>query len=431
MTDRNEGTPAQSRQTETRISVLWTIAGAWFVGFLVLLAFGLLNSIATFLFDVMFVPEELMGSELGVALLLTIGPLLVGGLIFIIGAWVSLQSTDDMDSVEAPSNALTPAEPADPFLIACFEHGLSEEYDPRTFVDFPLLAEVDNAHDNGDSLGALGMLEEGLAEYSDSFLFHCRLAGIHYDLGDSRAADQALRLGLRKSLSKTNICERIGTYAFENSDYAEAIRWWIIATHIQLTSGRPVHYVPYLKLSYVADGLGMVEVKDFLKRKSDRMNSSGPIELAEDAAQELRGVGSALMNEEPISKALAKLIEGRSMPEPVAVSEPIPRGATGTLIVNETPQGISVARVGSLAGECPLCGSLMVSEPNHVHCDSGHSKIVVDPRGRSYLARSQEVANQLGQQGYRVEAGGGAGGPIRHLSAVTLRHQARPLSQSL
>ena len=376
-----------SSNDNTLFAILGSVVGAWFLGMLPVAAFVLLNLALSFLFDVRYLPRELMGSIGEIAILVIVIPLVVGGAL--LGAWFWFTRND---TIETAVGAQAPE--FDDFASACFETGLTEEHDPRQARDFDELTDIDSAVDRNDMETALALAEAAMAEHPDSFLFPCRIADIRTRIGDDDGAAQVLIAALRACKSKANIAEQMGQLAWKKGRVLGALTFWIQSAHMQLSSGRPVHYVPFLKLSYVASGLSLEDEREYLKYKSDKISSLGPIDLDENAADELKRVASLMAeaDRDSVTAALKLLVGDRRAPyEPPPVDISFERAPS-------RPSAVEY---------CPLCGSPMVQEPNHVHCENGHSKIVVNPLGGSYLARSAEVAEALKAKGYRVQGGDG------------------------
>ncbi len=379
-------------------AALWLVLGAWLIGLVPVFVFGLLNLMVSFLFDVRYLPKELMGSESEVAVLVIVIPLTIGSALMIGWAWFTSSSIepDDTDGL-AQGETRNPVQDLDAFGVSCFRTQLVQEFDPRTSRDFERIAAIDDAVKRGDDVRAFELACAASSDHADSFLFPCRAADIKVRNGEFDVAEQVLRAALETSLSKADICERLGTIAHNRGKAIEAIRWWIIASHLQLSSGRLVQYQPFLKLSYVAGGLDWTPEQKFLKYKSDQTSPLNSIDLNDQAAMELRRIADELSPDDrnSVCKALTFLVGGRSAPDQYKSeisSDPISGYA-----YDAEQHGLS----------CPLCNQLMIVEPNHVHCESGHSKVVVNPQGGSFLARSEDVAEALKAQGFRVENGGG------------------------
>lgn len=184
---------------------------------------------------------------------------------------------------------------SDPFIAACLDVNYQERDDDRWFSHFKELPQIDTLRKSGQKQEALSLCRKGLQQYPDSFLFYVRAADLLDGLGKADEADQLLKEGLSKSLSKCSIARVLADRAFEKNDYRNAIRWWITAGVLQLESKIMVDKMPFLNLAYVCQPIGIKDTETWLLAMADRASNEGPVRFNAEGAELRHQVARAAM----------------------------------------------------------------------------------------------------------------------------------------
>ena len=108
-------------------------------------------------------------------------------------------------------------------------------------------------------------------------------------------AEQILKEGLLKSLSKCSIAVALADRAFAKGNYRDAIRWWITAGVLQLESKIMVDKMPFLNLAYVCQPIGIKDAESWLLAMADRASNEGPIRFNAEGAALRHQVARAAM----------------------------------------------------------------------------------------------------------------------------------------
>lgn len=183
----------------------------------------------------------------------------------------------------------------DPFIASCLDVNHRELNDDRWFSHFKELPQIDALRKSGKTQEALSLCRKGLERYPDSFLFYKRAADLWNELNKPDEAEQLLKEGLSRSLSKCSIAGALADRAFAKGDYRDAIRWWITAGVLQLESKIMVDKMPFLNLAYVCQPLGIKDTEHWLLGMADRASSQGPIRFNSEGAELRHRVARAAM----------------------------------------------------------------------------------------------------------------------------------------
>ena len=183
-----------------------------------------------------------------------------------------------------PIRALAPT--GDPFVDGCFQIDLQEQYDTRQWYDIPeaqAITKAANAGQTDEALRLAHALRQQQPDYAFPYFWLGLLYGRRREHGEAR---RWLEEGLRTARSKLTLCEGMGDLAWSQKDLPEAVRWWIRSVVIQTSTDNLSEFAPFLKLSYVAERLGLGGACAKLRRDVDRIHSGAP-RLNADAANEL------------------------------------------------------------------------------------------------------------------------------------------------
>lgn len=173
----------------------------------------------------------------------------------------------------------------DSFIATCLDVKYQERNDDRWFSQFRELPKIDSLRNSGKKKEALSLCQKGLKKFPDSFLFYLRAADLCDELNRSDEAEQVLKEGLSKSLSKCSIAGKLADRAFAKQNYRDAIRWWIMAGVLQLESKIMVDKMPFLNLAYVCQPIGIKDTESWLFAMADRASNEGSVRFNGEGAQ--------------------------------------------------------------------------------------------------------------------------------------------------
>jgi len=181
------------------------------------------------------------------------------------------------------------------YVSACLNTKYEEMVDNRWFSDFPELNTIDRMTREGKSKFALPLCLKALEQYPDSFLFYGRAADIYDNLGEPQKAEEILKTGLLKSLSKCSLARRLAERSFRKNDYRDAIKWWIIAGKMQLESAIMVDKMPFLNLAYICQEYGMQGEEEWLFQMADKASNEGSVRLNAKGVELLHALAKAAL----------------------------------------------------------------------------------------------------------------------------------------
>jgi hypothetical protein len=183
-----------------------------------------------------------------------------------------------------PIKALAPT--GDPFVDGCFQIDLREQYDTRQWYDIPEAQAIAKAANAGETDEALRLAHAMRTQQPDYAFPYFWLGLLRGRRGEHAEARRWLEEGLKAARSKFTLCGGMGDLAWSQRDLPEAAHWWIRSVMIQASTDNLGEFAPFLKLSYVAESLGLAGACDQLRRHVDRIMTGAP-RLNADAANEL------------------------------------------------------------------------------------------------------------------------------------------------
>jgi hypothetical protein len=172
-----------------------------------------------------------------------------------------------------PSNVASPPATGDAYVDSCFRFGFDELEEERDWHEMADVAEIPRLANSGDNVGALALIDEALTRYPDyGFLYSWR-GHVQSKLDLREEERQSYLEGIQKSRSKASLCDYLGQWEFKAGRLAEAVEWWIKSCAIQLYVDRPEYASPFLRLAYIAEGLGLTACHSALLEQVDRIQN--------------------------------------------------------------------------------------------------------------------------------------------------------------
>lgn len=197
------------------------------------------------------------------------------------------QADEIIEKTKADMTAIPPGD----YVKACLTPRYQELPETRTHSD-PAFSKALNAVNNRQYAQVIIETETLLLQYPDWATFHYWRGSALFENGYYAKARSELMEALEKTNEKYPLCNLLGKIELKKDNLVTAVYWWAQALHCQETLagnnyGGDVD--PYLYLSYVAEGMGLVDMATELCRKVDQIRT-GQIQLAPDTAQHLRSL---------------------------------------------------------------------------------------------------------------------------------------------
>lgn len=192
-------------------------------------------------------------------------------------------------AVESTSQVAKTAKDAssDDYVEDCFDLQWSERPDDRVVSDVlgaQAIVDVGNA---GRTEEAIQLAQQLCTEQPDYWFSYCWLGILQRRERRFVEARRALQEGLQHAKRKYNLCEQLGELEWETNDLPEAVKWWIRCVVLQLEAATLSAHTSFLRLSYVADEVGLTETCRKLLDYVDEINVTSP-RLAPEAGMKLR-----------------------------------------------------------------------------------------------------------------------------------------------
>jgi hypothetical protein len=225
------------------------------------------------------------------------------------------------------ASAGMPSPPAtgDPYIDSCFHFELDDRPEPRDWRRMEELAQIPRLAAAGSVQDALTIVEaelEGNPDFDFLYVWRGYLQGRLGLRQDQRATYLE---GLRKARSKISLCDHLGMWAFESDDLAQAVQWWIRSCVLQLGQGRTEVVQPFLRLAYLAEGLGLKACRSALLDQVDRIQHVRLNAEGEKACWRL----AVDQGDDSVRRAVSLLCESYLWQAPAAADETLqPLGET-------------------------------------------------------------------------------------------------------
>ncbi|MEN6594842.1 MAG: hypothetical protein ABFC31_07860 [Clostridiaceae bacterium] len=160
----------------------------------------------------------------------------------------------------------------DLFVDDCFHFEFEEFSDPRRWFSLPIIRDIPDLAST-DKKKALSIAESLIQEYSDySFLYYW-IGKLKGELGFSGEPNITYLDGLKKGCNKPVLCGGLAIVAFEKRNLAEAVKWWIQSSAIQLSCHLSTDSFSLLNLAYIAEGLHLSKCQAFLYHEAQSLQS--------------------------------------------------------------------------------------------------------------------------------------------------------------